>query len=582
MSHVDVPCSVSRTRMATSVPALDRLTAITTELRAPQILARIESFRRRITAGRFYVACVGQFKRGKSTLLNALVGQPILPTGILPLTAVPTVLQYGETSMGLIRLATGESRQVSLADLERCLPAAGDPVAPTGVEAVEVFLPHPLLRDGLCLVDTPGLGSVFEENSGITRAFVPQIDAALVVIGADPPLAADELRLIKTAAHHVRHLIVVLNKADRFTQRERREAIRFAQGILSRDLGGSAWPILEISAAERLAGHGPLRDWPRLLDCLQALTIESGQVLVGAALRRGITQLAAQCNRVLDETYASLWRPIEESEQRIDRLIGYQGDFADQWLRLSFAMEAEERRLADEARDRRHRFFQTTVPDSAVELERGLARAGLRTAASLRRSAFRLARAIARERLVPWLEAECQSADAEYRRLIERFVAQARGLLSRPAELADLHLGELAQDLDLVEQIRVPSRVDLTASGPPFPPPSVPPLQRWLDCVAPFGRRRVVVAEATRYLERLLREGAALVHEDHEWRVACSRKLLVESVHSLLESVHDSVRHGVERARLVREAGHTARNRELARLEAMRHDVLALLKHPAR
>ena len=49
----------------------------------------------RINEGRFFVACVGQFKRGKSTLLDALVGEPILPTGVVPVTTVPTVLRYG-------------------------------------------------------------------------------------------------------------------------------------------------------------------------------------------------------------------------------------------------------------------------------------------------------------------------------------------------------------------------------------------------------------------------------------------------------------------------------------------------------
>ena len=48
-----------------------------------------------MAAGRFYVACVGQFKRGKSTLLNALVGEPVLPTGVVPVTAVVTVVRHG-------------------------------------------------------------------------------------------------------------------------------------------------------------------------------------------------------------------------------------------------------------------------------------------------------------------------------------------------------------------------------------------------------------------------------------------------------------------------------------------------------
>jgi hypothetical protein len=58
-----------------------------------------------------------------------------------------------------------------------------------GVAAVEVFVPAALLACGMCLVDTPAIGSVFAGNTAVTRAFVPHIDAALIVIGADPPIS---------------------------------------------------------------------------------------------------------------------------------------------------------------------------------------------------------------------------------------------------------------------------------------------------------------------------------------------------------------------------------------------------------
>ncbi len=58
----------------------------------------------RLAEGRFYVACIGQFKRGKSTLLNALVGQPLLPSGIIPITTAVTVLRWGSALRARVRL----------------------------------------------------------------------------------------------------------------------------------------------------------------------------------------------------------------------------------------------------------------------------------------------------------------------------------------------------------------------------------------------------------------------------------------------------------------------------------------------
>ena len=73
--------------------ALDRLAAMAEQLGEGSLCAEVQQLVARISEGRFFVACVGQFKRGKSTLLNAFVGEPMLPTGVVPVTTVPTVLR---------------------------------------------------------------------------------------------------------------------------------------------------------------------------------------------------------------------------------------------------------------------------------------------------------------------------------------------------------------------------------------------------------------------------------------------------------------------------------------------------------
>lgn len=88
---------------------------------------------------------------------------------------------------------------------------------------VDVALPSPILRDGLSLVDTPGLGSVHEANTEATRAFIPRIDVALIVVGPDPPISGAELQLIDEAAREAGELLVVLNKADQAPAEQLRE-----------------------------------------------------------------------------------------------------------------------------------------------------------------------------------------------------------------------------------------------------------------------------------------------------------------------------------------------------------------------
>ena len=189
---------------ATSEPdSLLRIAVLADEFKNDQIRDDARSAAERIAGGRFYVACVGQFKRGKSTLLNALMGESLLPSGVTPVTAVPTILRFGERCRARVRLRSGEWTDIAIADVEQFVSEARNSENQRGVAALEVFVPSPLLRDGMCFVDTPGIGSVFSGNTATTHAFLPHIDAAIVVIGADPPIAGDGLALVERVAKEI-------------------------------------------------------------------------------------------------------------------------------------------------------------------------------------------------------------------------------------------------------------------------------------------------------------------------------------------------------------------------------------------
>ncbi|MGO8760341.1 MAG: dynamin family protein, partial [Terracidiphilus sp.] len=94
-----------------------RLGKLAQELGAEPVAGEALELAARISEGRFYVACVGQFKRGKSTLLNALVGQTVVPTGFVPVTAVPTVIRFGGEPRARVRMRDGSWQDVALTAL---------------------------------------------------------------------------------------------------------------------------------------------------------------------------------------------------------------------------------------------------------------------------------------------------------------------------------------------------------------------------------------------------------------------------------------------------------------------------------
>jgi ribosome biogenesis GTPase A len=132
-----------------------RLAASAEELSANRVADEGRDLAARVLEGRFYVACLGQFKRGKSTLINALIGDPILPVGFLPITTLPTVIRFGAERSVRIQSRDGAWQEISPSDLAQYVSEEHNPENTKGVNGVEVFVPSPILSTGMCLVDTP-------------------------------------------------------------------------------------------------------------------------------------------------------------------------------------------------------------------------------------------------------------------------------------------------------------------------------------------------------------------------------------------------------------------------------------------
>jgi len=198
----------------------------------------------RLMDERFHLAVLGQFKRGKSTLLNALISEPILPVSVIPLTAVPTFIHFG--TVPTIRVKYNEKQRVEeftgastsdrTAFLVKYVTEGGNPKNRLGVTEVEVVSPAPILSKGVVLIDTPGIGSTYRHNTQATLNFLQQCDAALFLISADPPITDVELDFLEQVRKKVPRLFFVLNKIDYLNADERDQALSFFREILTEHL----------------------------------------------------------------------------------------------------------------------------------------------------------------------------------------------------------------------------------------------------------------------------------------------------------------------------------------------------------
>jgi len=190
----------------------------------------------RLAAGRFLVAVVGEFKRGKSTLVNALVADAVLPTGVLPLTAVATELVFGEPATA-VEFLDGRIEAISRDQIASYVTEAGNPGNGRGVDRVEVRGSWGLLEPSVVLVDTPGLDSLYEHNTVAGRAALLDADGAVIVLSADAPLSQQELDLVQLLRDRRSPTFFVLNKADHLRPDELAEVRKFVVQTISAILG---------------------------------------------------------------------------------------------------------------------------------------------------------------------------------------------------------------------------------------------------------------------------------------------------------------------------------------------------------
>jgi GTP-binding protein EngB required for normal cell division len=202
-----------------------------TEMR-PLIAAAAE----RATSTTLDVGVFGRVSSGKSSLINALVGQVVLPVGTTPVTAVPVRIGRGESSVE-VRFREGPARKVTLEELHEYATENGNPQNRRGVRWIEITLPG--APEGLRFLDTPGVGSLATSGSAQAFAWLPRCDLGLVLVAAGTPVGRDETALVSGLRHAGIACRALLSKADLLNDAETREALHYVTAEL-RPLGDPA------------------------------------------------------------------------------------------------------------------------------------------------------------------------------------------------------------------------------------------------------------------------------------------------------------------------------------------------------
>jgi hypothetical protein len=262
---------------------------------------------------RYLVLTVGEFKRGKSSLLNALIGQRLFPEDTDLATATVCTLCWGETPQAVVHFLQAEdgsqlpAKTIGLEEVARYATVQGQK-AEGGPEVVRIDMaaPIPQLRSGLTLVDTPGVGSMNPAHTAATSGFLPEADALLFVASAVEPLGTVELAFLARAYEVCPIVLTAVSMIDKTPDErpvlaEARTRIADATGMAPEDVDivavsslrkwngeagadpdlikASGFPELELSLWTGLVASCAIARLGRAVDVLQVIAGDSGAPL---------------------------------------------------------------------------------------------------------------------------------------------------------------------------------------------------------------------------------------------------------------------------------------------------------------
>ena len=287
---------------------------------------------KKLEADRFHLVVVGEFNHGKSTFVNALLGQNVLPTGVTPTTAVIHHLEYSAEPRAEVVYASDKRTPLPFEQV-RAFSVGGDkaphhavgelqqaPASSDEVNRIEVGYPADLLKDRIVLVDTPGVNDLSLQRADITYSYIPRSDAVLFLLDAGQPLKESERVFLqeKLLGQSRDKIVFVVTKRDIWDEAEQKEALAYVRTELGKLVKNPV--VFAVSAEQALDGKASESGMPEMLAHLtKFLAEERGRILLDNALGEGLASVS-MLKKGIDARRRAAAMTHEELERRIGLL----------------------------------------------------------------------------------------------------------------------------------------------------------------------------------------------------------------------------------------------------------------------
>jgi GTPase Era involved in 16S rRNA processing len=191
----------------------------------------LEELKNKTEKTELVISVFGQFKRGKSTLINNIIKENILPVGVIPVTSVVTQIKYGKLGAQVFLQGQG-AVSITAEDLKEYIDESRNSGNEKKVEKVVITMESDFLKGGLTLVDTPGVGSLHKNNSKVAYNYIRESDAVIFLLSVDSPINEIERDFLKHTRQYADKIFFAVNKADYVTAVELKEYISYCENLL--------------------------------------------------------------------------------------------------------------------------------------------------------------------------------------------------------------------------------------------------------------------------------------------------------------------------------------------------------------
>lgn len=330
----------------------------------------------RLLEGHFNLAVLGQFKRGKTTLINAMLGSKLLPTAVVPLTSIITLIKYARNLHIEVLFKNGTRREITIEELPDYVTERGNPENQKEVQYVEVHYDSPYLRDGVQIIDTPGIGSIYQHNTAVTYNYLSKVDAAVFLVGVDPPISQVEYDFLNDIRKYINKIFFLQNKIDQMDEKDRMELLEFTKHVIEEKVGLKDIKIFPVSAKQalegRLNGNQEIQDRSSISDFEKALNDflmkGKGKAIISSALNNTLKILSDEMMSIELEVKA-ISIPLEELKKKISEFNVQKERIRQDKEDFNYLLKGEEQRIISILESDLKNFVEEKVAEIVKKME---------------------------------------------------------------------------------------------------------------------------------------------------------------------------------------------------------------------